>query len=276
MTRPGMIKWAGGSLLGIIVLCVVFLATIDHTWRPLRSTFESGDSQGREDQCETLRVDSIVMEPQNTWSNLGYLIAGLCVVYRSRTLRGIGVGAMLMVTGITSGLYHAVPIDFTLQKLDVASIFWVMLALIGYAAISLEVHFHARDPGVLVDKLVIAAALIVGAIVAVASLVESTLAFVILVVVLLTLMAAGFFAPSRQITPLSYREIGGYVMGTIMLGMFAAVCRLGDGYGRVLCDPDGPVQFHALWHLFSAMLLLLGYDYFARVADQPGERILAD
>ena len=61
-----------------------------------------------------------------------------------------------------------------------------------------------------------------------------------------------------------------------MLGMFSAVCWMSDGYGRVLCDPKGPIQFHALAHLFSAMLLLLAYDYFTRVADLPGERILAD
>ena len=270
MTRLAMLKWAGGTLLAIIVLCILFIATIDHKW-PV-----GPDAEHREDQCERLHVDSIVLEPQNTWSSIGYLMAGLLVVYRSRTLRGIGVGALLCVTGLTSALYHAVPVDFTLQKLDVASIYWLLLALIGYAAVSLEVHFHAREPNVLVEKLVIAAALVVGAIVAVASLVDSTLAFVILVVVLLALMGAGLLAPSRQIRPLLYREIGGYVMGTIGLGMFSAVCRLGDGDGRVLCDPTGPVQFHALWHLFSAMLLLVAYDYFARVADQPGERILAD
>jgi hypothetical protein len=66
------------------------------------------------------------------------------------------------------------------------------------------------------------------------------------------------------------------VIGSIILGAFTAVFYLGDGEGRVLCDPDGPIQFHALCHLFSAALGLLAYDYFTRVADLQGERILAD
>jgi hypothetical protein len=98
----------------------------------------------------------------------------------------------------------------------------------------------------------------------------------LLVAVLLVLVVVGLMPPSRQIAPLGTREIAGYVLGMIMLGGFSAVFRLGDGEGRVLCDPRGPIQFHALWHLFSAALVLLAYDYFTRVADVPGERILAD
>lgn len=277
MPRLETLKWAGGTLLAIIVVTVMFLAAIDHRWTLPTSTFD-GDIANlrREDQCERLRIDSIVLEPQNTWSNLGYLAAGLFIVYRSRKLRGIAAGAFLCVTGIASGMYHAVPVNYTLQKLDVASIYWLLLALIGYAILSLEVHFHARERDVLVEKLLIALALVVGAFMAVAELLDSTVAVPLMVLALLVLLVAGLFAPSRQIRPLSYREVGGYVMGMLMLGSFATVFRLGDGYGRVLCDPNGPFQFHALWHLFSAGLLLVAYDYFTRVADLPGERILAD
>jgi hypothetical protein len=275
MTRVAALKWAGGTLLGIIALCVVFLLGIDHQWQ-LVSTFDQGDSHKREDQCEALRDHSSVLEPQNTWSNVGYLFAGLLIVYRSRKLRGIAAGGFLCATGITSGMYHAVSVNRTLQTLDVASIYWVLLALIGYAILSLEIHFRATERGMLVEKLLIAVPFVVGSIVAVGGLMDSTVATLLLVAVLIVLMIAGCFQPSRQVRALSFREIAGYVMGMIALGGFAAVCRLGDGEGRVLCDPNGPVQFHALWHLFSAALLLLGYDYFTRVADQPGERILVD
>ncbi len=267
-----MLRWAGGTLVAIIALCLLFLATIDHQWE----LKPNGESEHREDQCERLRAQSIVLEPENTWSNVGYLFAGLLVVYRSRTFRGIAVGALFCVVGITSGLYHAVPVDYTLQVLDVTSIYWALLFLIGYAILSLEVHFHAKERGVLVEKLLLAAALVVGSIVSVSRLLNSTPAFVIMVGVLFLLTAVGFAAPSRQIKALSYREIAGYLMGMIALGLFATVFRLGDGDGRVLCDPDGPFQFHAMWHLFSAMLLLVAYDYFTRVADLQGERIFAD
>jgi hypothetical protein len=265
-----MLKWTGATFLGAIGLIVVFLLAIDSTWTV------PPEAQHRQDQCEELHVDSLVLEPQNTWSNVGYLLAGLLVLYRSGTLRGAAVGALLCVAAIASGLYHAVPTDYTLQKLDVASLYWVLLALIAYAILSLDVHFHAREPGLQVDRLLIASALVVGAIAAVVGLIDSKVAVAILAVVLVVFVVVGFLAPSRQLTPLSYREIGGYVMGMLMLGMFAAVCNLGDGEGHVLCDPRGPIQFHALSHLFGAALLLLGYDYFARVADLPGERILAD
>src|ERR671925_781724 len=136
MTRPETLLWSGGTLLGIVALTVMFLVAIDYRWTT-PSTFDPGFNPAnpfpREDQCERMRLDSIVLEPQNTWSNLGYLFAGLFVLYRSRTLRGMACGAFFCITGIASGLYHAVPINFTLQKLDVASIYWLLLGLIWYA-----------------------------------------------------------------------------------------------------------------------------------------------
>jgi hypothetical protein len=274
-SRRAALHWAGLTLGGIVALCAVFLLAIDYQWQ-LKSTFGEGDSHIREDQCEALREHSIVLEPENTWSNLGYLFGGLLILFRSGKLRGIAAGGFMCATGVTSALYHAVSVNSTLQTLDVASIYWVLLMLIGYAALSLDFHFHAKEHPVVVEKLLIVVAFVAGSIVAVGRLIDSTIAFLVLVGILLVLMVAGCFPPSRQLRALSHREITGFALATVMLGGFAAITRLTDGAGRVGCDPHSPLQNHALWHLFAAALLVLGYDFFARIADQPGERILAD
>lgn len=268
-----MLLWAGGTLLVVIALLIFFLAVIDVD-RKIPENFSRGD------QCETLNVDGTVLEPQNTWSNLGYLFAGLLIFYRSRRLRGIVLGLFLCLTGVFSAMYHAVPTNGTLQTLDIAGVYWILLAMIGYAKMSLDTRLQDAEPALFVEKVLAVAAFFVGLVMAVTRyevfLFESTLATVIMMVILIVFLIGGMLLRIRRQAALSRREVGGYVMGLLMLGLFAGAFRLGDGPGRVLCDPNGPFQFHALWHLFSAMMLLVTYDYFTRVSNTQGERIFAD
>ena len=138
MTRFAMLCWAGGTLLVIIALLIFFLEVIE-----VNRTIPPGFFRG--DQCETLNARGTILEPQNTWSNFGYLLAGLLIFYRSRRLRSVAVGVFLCLTGVFSAMYHAVPTDGTLQMLDIAAVNWVLLAMIGYAALSLDFHFHAKE-----------------------------------------------------------------------------------------------------------------------------------
>src|SRR5215472_13698083 len=63
----------------------------------------------RPDQCEPLASDkdpkAVVLEPQNTWSNWGYLLVGALILYRSRNLLGAAVGLNLQFEFLFSALY---------------------------------------------------------------------------------------------------------------------------------------------------------------------------
>ncbi len=71
----------------------------------------------------------------------------------------------------------------------------------------------------------------------------------------------------------------------LLLLVVGLVFRLGDGYSamgsgdartvgrKFLCDPDGPFQAHAGWHLLGALALLLGYDLLSQFQSGRGKGI---
>jgi Ceramidase len=274
MTRLQALAWGGGTVLVIVGVMIFCLSVIDVPKRIIPPDFH------REDQCERLREDSKILEPENTWSNIGYLFAGVLVFYRSSRFRGLVVGLALCFTGVFSAMYHAVPINGTLQTFDIAAVYWVLLVMIGYASMSLAARSEGDEPSLVVQKFLAVGAFAVGLVMAVTrsqvAIFESTRAVVAMVLVLVVLLVLGVFVRNRAGAKMTGREVIGYSMGMGGLGAFSAAFRLTDGAGRVGCDPGNPLQFHALWHLFSAALLLLAFDFFARVGEQPGDRMLAD
>jgi hypothetical protein len=278
MSRTSMLLWAGGSLLVIIALMVFFLAVIDVD-RTVPSNFTRGD------QCEELNADGAIFEPQNTWSNLGYVLAGLMIFYRARRLLSMAVGLFLCLTGVFSAMYHAVPTNATLQMLDIAAVNWILLAMLGHAALSLQRHFHGTELDVVLEKLLAIISLVLGTVMAITRtsfvLFESTTATVTLVGVLAIFMCCGYFAAKDLRASLSTYEKVTYLSGVLMLAPFTAAFRLldgrySDGSEKPLCDAEGIFQAHALWHLLGALLLLIAFDYFARVANDADERIFGD
>lgn len=277
MTRVAMLLWAGGTLLAVIVLLLFFLAVTD-----VDRTIPAGFSRG--DQCEALNVGGKILEPQNTWSNAGYLFAGLLIFYRSRRLRSVAVGLFLCLTGVFSAMYHAVPTNGTLQMLDIAAVNWVLLALVGDAVLSLDLHFYGNPRDVVYEKLIAIVSLVLGTVMAVTrtefALFESTLATVSLVAILVVLLICGYVGGKDPKDNLSTYEKVTFLTVVIVLAIPTALFRLFDGVDKgvekALCDADGLFQAHAAWHVLSALLLLIAFDYFARVANESGERIFAD
>jgi peptidoglycan/LPS O-acetylase OafA/YrhL len=279
MPRRSMLLWAGGTLLFIIGLMLFFLAVVD-----VDRKIPDGFEKSRGDQCEKLNVGGSILEPQNTWSNVGYLMAGLLVFYRSRRLRSVVVGLFLCLTAVFSAMYHAVPTNGTLQTLDIAAVFWVLLALIGFGILSLDFHFYGNERDIVWEKLVAIVSFVLGTLVAITRTkvapFESTKAFVALIFVLLVLLFLGYINGKDPKTNLSHGEKGTFLAVLIVIAIPTGVFRLFDGYDngtrKFMCDPNWILQSHAMWHILSAALLLIGFDYFSRVANQSDERIFAD
>ena len=277
MTRLQMLLWAGGTMLVVIALLIFFLEVIDVD-RKIPDGFSRGD------QCEKLNVGGSVLEPKNTWSNAGYLFAGLLIFYRGRRLRSVVVGLFLCLTGVFSAMYHAVPINGTLQMLDIAAINWVLLAIIGYAVLSLDFHFYATERDVAVEKLIAIVSLVLGTVMAITRTefapFESTKATVGLVFVLVVFLVTGYFSGQDSKKNLSTSEKIAFLLAVLIVAIPTTLCRFLDGVDngaeKALCSPNALLQAHAVWHVCSALLLLIGFDYFTRVANQPDERIFAD
>lgn len=104
---------------------------------------------------------------------------------------------------------------------------------------------------------------------------DSDAVFPMLVLLLLVQLFLLFYTAGPLDTPRMGWEIA-LVAAAIIPGF---VVRLGDGYTgsgarHFLCNPDGLVQAHALWHILSALGLLLAYDLVAQFQrDGSGARV---
>ena len=98
-----------------------------------------------------------------------------------------------------------------------------------------------------------------------------------------------FFVNTRKFL---LHNIWGSLLCTLTVAGLSFYFRLSDGQGNVLvwheatktcsqtmesnslCSADGFIQAHAVWHVLSALALLMGYDLFARLCHQPS-RVIA-
>jgi len=272
MSRANALYWAAGILGGTLLLCVVLSLVISPQWN-----IPAGFSRG--DQCEALHKSSLFMEPQNTWSNFGYLAAGLLIILRSRTVFGKFVGPVLCALFLFSGLYHAVPISETFQFLDVASIYWVMIAMIAYSAYGLlnrAMTVELTGGGSIAIGCILLGGFVMAKTRTDIIIFDSTYAVLEMGLILLILFFIGF-VPSSRVKALSEAEKALYLLALTLATGLSAFFRLfdglSDGHPKLLCYPEGMLGFlqaHAVWHILGAASLLITYDYFSRVSGDQG------
>ncbi len=233
---------------------------------------------GRDDQCERLRTGSSVMEPENTWSNLGYLYAGFLILFRNlspkRLFQALFGGSMVFLAWL-SGLYHAQPVSALYRHLDVATIYWVLPLLIAYAAHGIFVY---RFPDIGWGKThIIGVGIIVVCLGTVLPFIgtDSTMITLILISVLM-ILSVWTLAFKKLFYPLSDVERAFYGTGMLVLLLASGLFRFFDGRGEFLglpkffCSEGSPVQAHALWHICGALTLFLGFEFFSRAFSDEG------
>jgi hypothetical protein len=163
---PGVINSTKFLLVGAIWLLIVFavagvVSGIDHQWTPPHCVLYTCPKPpeidklktppfNRGDQCEKLNftddtMAGAVLEPENTWSNAFYLLAGMLVLVCTKRPLGYLVGITLCALAAMSAVYHAT-LQEKLQVIDVAGIYFVLTALLFYG---LQATFM---PGLSKDK----------------------------------------------------------------------------------------------------------------------------
>jgi len=266
-----MLLWASVSWAGCVLIAILLSAVLGPKAVP--PDFSRGD------QCEQLHPDSSVMETENTWSNVGYLFAGLLIFFRNigtKRLIATIYGGSLIALAWLSGLYHAQPVSDLYRHLDVATIYWVLPFLLLYALHGMFAY-TVSGGGWQPDKVIGVSLLILllGLIIAIKSAVDSTILTLIFVTILVVLTVWILFF-RRLVDPLWDIEKAVYstVIGILLIA--SGLPRFFDGHGeflgidKFLCSETSIVQAHACWHLFSAATLLVGYNLFSRAFSDGG------
>ena len=242
----------------------------------LGGTLDRNPEANRGEQSEQLATvenpDAAVLEPQNTWSNLAYLAAGMLILFRSGTLLGAVVGLNLGFEFLFSGLYHAKLTGIT-QDLDVAWIYVLLLGLSAYALQCLLWPKWARQTAypVLNAPVVITAVLAVfcagtGILLRLLGS-ESTVTTLALAGVLVGLLGWGLI--QAGVRGASWRALVMPPVLAISVGLPTIFFKFSDGPEHKIfnwSNPEAVLQAHAAWHILSALLVLIAYDFFATLA----------
>lgn len=207
--------------------------------------------------CEA-RLCATIVEPANAWSNAGFLVVGLYLLYRCTVRRHLRTPLVLFcvtapLVSVGSFLFHMTG-TFWGEYLDLSAMF-----LISSLMLALELrHLLGLSTRA---SMATYAALAVASMAAVAAFRTIGIGLFMAHITLWTLLVAGLWRKSAR-----YRT--GQLASLIVI--FLA------GYGAwnldfrgVLCDPDNHVfNGHVLWHLAGATSLLLYYLHQERVGDR--------
>jgi hypothetical protein len=181
------------------------------------------------------------------------------ILFSTQRLLGYTFGAYLCLLAVTSGIYHA-SLQETPQFLDVAGIYLVLFAAVFYAIE--RAVFNLRGTQIpqkwqglfmLLPLVGIPMAAYRGPV----CLFDSTTVFIVVAVLLFGLILRQMFVVQINLP----------VVILLLISASSFFFRLTDGYDgkdpKILCHADSAFQAHAMWHILSAVALLLVYDLFA-------------
>jgi len=207
-----------------------------------------------------------IRQPANTWSNLGFLIAGGLILFRARRedarhLRGLGYIAI--ATGIGSAFFHASETLFG-RFLDWAGMYLGASYMLSVNLRRWLLWSRRRIQVVFWASFLLLMALMVPPAhrhPSVYYILETSFCCVILEVLL--------FVKHRRTT--SYPWLIGYWLTFLLAyGLWQLDVR------RILCDPDNHwISGHAAWHLLDALALYFLFRFYQqfrslRYDDEPG------
>jgi len=201
--------------------------------------------------CEAIRP-STVAQPANTWSSLGFVLIGLLVMRQSgedvRLLKQNLMtrqrvypalfGAALIITGLGSAFYHA-SLTFAGKFFDVMGMYLIASFIMLYNISRLK-PFYGRN-------FVVAYLLI-----------NTVLAFLLVAYPALRryVFGAVIFAtlwPEYRLRQTRALILNNFFLkaawGTLILAFIIWTLDL----AKILCNPTGWLQGHALWHLLGAL-----------------------
>ncbi|MCP4122453.1 MAG: ceramidase [Bacteroidetes bacterium] len=223
--------------------------------------------------CELNRWDMLIVQPSNTWSNMGYLIVGLVLIsiglkdhyFKERKQLNnliarhpaftILIGVAMIHLFIGSFFYHA-SMTLAFQKMDITGIYAVIIALFTYNAFKafpfIKIGNKTQSSHTILISLGIAL---------------NTIFFIeiwkwnvniVFPVLILSLLALNIINMKRHIILNMYKKYLFSSLATMFVGITIWIL----DRSNVMCMPESIFQGHALWHLLTATSVLFIYFYY--------------
>lgn len=206
--------------------------------------------------CEVPRIGALILQPANSWSSLGFVLAGFLMIVLARgpgrrsamtPVAATAFGITAIIVGLGSVLLHA---TLTLwgQFFDVVGMYLVGSFLLVSAL--------ARWRGIPDRRAIQLYGLLCVALVAVLIVAPEVRRWLFAVVLILAIMLElGFARPRRPGVRLRF-----YLLGILVNAIAFAIWNL-DQHG-LACSPSSPIQGHAVWHLLGAVAMWMSFAYF--------------
>ncbi len=226
--------------------------------------------------CESNRLCEAIVQPANTWSNLGFLIVGLLCLFigindlkvRSPEIPNLMVrypvfsiilGVSCIYLFIGSFLYHA-SLTKAFQKLDITGMYAVALSFMGYIMFrSYPTRYVKRRNIYQSSHLIIASIAVLLNILFFAGLwkvnVNVLFPIVVLIIIAVNTIYNRVYKVHYQIL---YKRI---FQLSIVVGVISFTCWILDRQD-IWCSPDSFLQGHAIWHILCSITIFLLYISF--------------
>ena len=212
--------------------------------------------------CETPRIGALIVQPANSWSSYGYVVAGFLMIGLARApdwdsafppMAAISLGVTAIVVGVGSALLHA---TLTLwgQFLDVVGMYLVGSFLLVRAIVRWR---SIPDSTAIMIYLALCAGLIT------VLLIEPEARRWLFAVVLVGAILAELIL-ARALRNGALVRL--YLLGILATAVAFVIWTL-DQSGTV-CAPASLIQGHAVWHLLGALSIWLSFGYYR--SERPG------
>lgn len=223
--------------------------------------------------CEFNNLGNSIVQTANTWSNLGFLLVGMFLIFlgikdtavkheeRANLLLkypmfSILMGASIVYLFIGSFFYHA-SVTYFFQMLDQTGMYAIVFSFMGY-------HFFRLMPTVKFNKEVISSHKLILAICMALN--------ILFVVYLWDKVDVNIFFPALFLVYIIFtfvynkrKSIAKISSRLVLLSLYVLMLSLSVWIldrQDVLCDPTSVFQGHALWHILNAVVLLFIYLHY--------------
>jgi hypothetical protein len=237
--------------------------------------------------CEVNRFDQLIVQPSNTWSNIGFIISALIILsiakndrkyYKRSKVNNLLArypgfsylsGFSLLYLGLGSFLYHA-SLTHTFQKLDQTGMYFVLISATAYNMYKLFPKIRFKKQLYSSHKFIIIKAIVL------------MLAFFFYlwklpINIIFPLMVLTFFLTNFIVqTKLNHSvPIKAFIQTSFITLLLSYTLWVLDKTS-LLCSPTSPFQGHALWHILNSISILLVYLYYRSETYLPEEIIIED
>ena len=238
--------------------------------------------------CEMNRFDQLIVQPSNTWSNLGYIIVGLMFIsiakndhkYEHRhhvnnllaKFPGFSylIGFSALYMGFGSFMYHAT-LTFFFQKLDQTGMYFLFISFLAYVLFKLFPQIKFRGKTYVSNKFFIISAIIV-------QLLFFFFLWKLPVNILFPSLTISFFIVNFiLITKVKNSESIISLLKASFITLLIAFSIWVLDITNKLCSPTSIFQGHAAWHLLNTASIFLAYLYYrSETFLSPEEKVVVE